>query len=337
LIRLILALAAALAALAGHAFASGDVKPSSFPTNLEMLEDVARLVVEESAGKVPLESGQTVLVMHTGEHEAAWIVENYLAGRLAALGASVYLAVTAVTEESESPAQGEAEDSGADLEGTIGRRRAGAQGEAAAEKSEGETGPAAAAGRDTIAAPVREVDDPDAWPPKSFYLANEDSLREAAPGDEVPLSDEVAKSPGRAGTEAADGSATAPAVPAASAYGDAPQPNRVLEFRIGELDVAYTRKWRKSLFGTAMVERSARAAVFFRLMDAKDGKVLWADSGRLEKRDVVPENLLAELEDTPDRPGARGAASGGLGRVIEPIVVSGIVVGLVVLFYSSRS
>ena len=86
-----------------------------------------------------------------------------------------------------------------------------------------------------------------------------------------------------------------------------------------------------------MVERSARAVVFFRLLGGRDGRVLWTDSGRAERTDVVPLKLLAVLEEADGGRPSKGPSAGGLGRVVEPIVVSGIVVGLVFLFYSSRT
>ena len=86
-----------------------------------------------------------------------------------------------------------------------------------------------------------------------------------------------------------------------------------------------------------MIERSARAVVFFRLLDKTDGRVLWADSGRAAITDVVSQKMLADLEVVDEGWVQDESTSGGLGRVVEPIVVSGIVVGLVFLFYTSKT
>ena len=317
MIKVIISLTAAVAILAcGQACADDDIKSRSFPTNLEMLEDLARRIVDEKAVKIPVDSGEVILVRRTGDHAVSWIVENYLAGRLAALGAPVYLV-------REQPGEGleESAAAGSDPEETAGnRRRPGAQ----------DTTVVDPGGQEATAAWPDETDESDTWPPKSFKPEADDSLDVRAPGDDISLSEALTTPPGTA--EAVESVKQSP-----SPFGDAPAPDLVLEFRVAELDVGYTRRWRKSLFGTAMVERTARAAIFFRLLDGKDGKVLWTDSGRSQRRDVVPQKLLAELEDTPGQTGPKSAGVGGIGRVVEPIVVSGIVVGLIFLFYSSRT
>jgi hypothetical protein len=324
LIRQALAIAAALAVFAaGAPFCAGDARPTSIPTNLEMLEDLVRTVVEENAGKIPLEPGETVVIRHAGGHEVGWIVENYLAGRLASLGASVYLEPEMVMPAAEEAQAAEPEQE-RETKGPGPRRQGAAEG-------------AGGQGVPDSTDAARDSDDDDSWPPKSFYEAVGDSLEEESAEDRISLAEALKKTPQE--TEKSRPSAAAQGVlmRAPFSYGDAPEPDRVLEFRVGELDVDYTRRWRKSLFGSSMVERSARAAIFFKLLDGADGKLLWTGSGRSQRRDVVPQKMLAELEDTPGRAGAERPRSGGIGRMIEPIVVSGIVVGLVVLFYSSRT
>lgn len=317
----------------GWAHADDEIRPSSISTNLEVLEGLARQVVDRSLDEVPLDTGEIVLIRYTKAHAVAWMVENYLAGRLAALGSSVYLDVPPPGMSEENP------------QGAASNR----------ERSQRRKSPAE---RDTTTAVFDDgprsggnegVEREGPWPGTVGQEATPDSISgapdDAAAGGGVEVTDVESEPeeavPSEEGSDAAKSgvestgsrAAQAPYTPA----GDAPPPDRILEFRVGELDVSYTRRWRKSLFGSAMIERSARAVIFFRLLDAEDGRVLWTHSDRLEKRDVVPQKLLAGLEDAPGQSGSKSAVSGGIGRVIEPIVVSGIVVGLVLLFYSSRT
>jgi hypothetical protein len=333
-IRTVFTLAATLSFFfCAPACADDDPKLRSLPTNLEMLEDLARRLVDESAVKIPLESGEIVLVRRTGDHAVGWIVENYLAGRLVALGASVYVAPEApegAKKESGAPGPGE--------EDTAGKReRPGAEDSAETAAGGQEAGFNRPGEQDTTAAFPDEGDESDDWPPKSFTDTANESSPGGTPEDDVSTMEGVNAPAGAVETSEETGSAAQAANKPYFQFEETPTPDLVLEFRVGELDVGYTRRWRKSLFGTAMVERSARAAIFFRLLDGRDGKILWTDSGRLQQKDVVPQKLLAELEDTPGQAGPRSGGIGGIGRVVEPIVVSGIVVGLVVLFYSSRT
>jgi len=251
--RPIFALALALAILfCAPVSAEDGRKPSSLPTNLEMLEDLARLVVDESAVKIPFEPGETILLRRTGDHAVGWIVENYLAGRLAALGVSVYVAPDAGGETQEGPVSLEPSEE----ETAKNRVRPGAR-EAAGTP----------AGRDTTATFSGHDDESDEWPPKSFTQAAEDSAQGGLNEEDTPTMEGVNAPPGDVETNVEAGQTAGETKRSSFQFKESPVPDLVLEFRVGELDVGYTRRWRKSLFGTAMVERSARAAIFFRLLN----------------------------------------------------------------------
>ncbi len=292
-------------ACCAFAESSKDERPASFATNLELLEELAREIIDSSVDEIPVRDGEAVLLKSAEGHEIAWVVENYLAGRLWALGASVYVDMT---EQLDGSA---AEDrfSAARREGPK-RQRPGAP-EAMEIPGRGWADSAA----------VEEADERRAEPDTS-------SAESPPPGE----GSSVSRPEGgvAAGSEP-DGPARETTL-----FREAPVPDKVLVFCVSELEVAYPRRWRKSLFGSTMVERWARATISFRLLDGADGRVLWTDSGRRETRNIVPERLLAELEDLPGDKETE-TSSGGIGRIVEPVVVSGIVVGLVLLFYSSRT
>lgn len=316
----------------------------SVPTNLELLEKLVRDAVDGVLEGAPLNPNDTLHVRILGRHRLEWVVENYLLARLATDVAAVY-----VTQAKRDTAVG-------GKLGPMGRRERFEQMAREAEAARDErfdAVPPASQGFD-------EGEDPRFESPAGGDVANDDfggaqdTLGVEAGDEETSLLEEqegqpasmieaetiqVDAPPSKVETESRgdEEEALRAEREAQQIVGVAPQTGKLLEFRIGELEVRYPRRWRGSLFGSAMVERSARAVVFFRLLDKTDGRVLWADSGRAAGTDVVGQKLLADLEEAEEGGERAESPSGGLGRVVEPIVVSGVVVGLVFLFYSSRT
>jgi hypothetical protein len=111
----------------------------------------------------------------------------------------------------------------------------------------------------------------------------------------------------------------------------------LLEFEVVDLGVAYTRVWRHAWLGDKKVERQARARVFARLVDQDNANIVWAQQGEGKVVDEVPHDQLEELEEQ----GGAAYLQATLpprrwNRVVEPVVVTGIVVGLIVLFFSNQ-
>lgn len=113
---------------------------------------------------------------------------------------------------------------------------------------------------------------------------------------------------------------------------------RVLEFEVVDLGMQYVRTYRNSWFGEKRVEREARVRLFGRLIDNDGQSIVWADQTERRDRDEVPAAALPVLEDTnpPDYlkvslPPQRW------NKVVEPVVVTGIIVGLIFLFFSNQS
>lgn len=113
---------------------------------------------------------------------------------------------------------------------------------------------------------------------------------------------------------------------------------RVLEFEVVDLGLEYVRTYRNAWFGEKRVERETRVRIFARLVDQGGERILWADQTEQRDRDEVPAAALPVLEDKnpPDYlkvslPPQRW------NKVVEPVVVTGIIVGLIVLFFSNQS
>jgi len=106
--------------------------------------------------------------------------------------------------------------------------------------------------------------------------------------------------------------------------------------RVDGSGVSYLRRIRSFPFGVKGYERMAALRASVTLVDPTTGEVTWAKSASGRAVDVVPKRdlLLA------------GAGSGGINpplpagggfRLLEPLIVLGVVSGLVVLFYSNRT
>jgi len=110
----------------------------------------------------------------------------------------------------------------------------------------------------------------------------------------------------------------------------------VVSYRIVACEMTYPRVWREWLVGTRKVERRAAVDIHFQLSDTSRS-VLWAGSAKRERRDIVRGSRVPELV-TPSQPFTTPALdAGGWDKVLEPVVVAGIVGGLIYLFYTSKS
>ena len=111
----------------------------------------------------------------------------------------------------------------------------------------------------------------------------------------------------------------------------------VLEFEVIDLGLAYVDTHRRMLIGAQTVEREARARVFARLVDPSGQGILWADQASARTRDEVDRDLLSELEERNPPDYARATLPPARwNKLVEPIVVSGIVVGLILLFFTTQ-
>jgi len=307
-------------------------RTGSVPTNLDVVESLVRETVDGALESAPFSPDDTVHVRGAGvRHRLEWVIENYLLARLAAEVEAVYIDPTG----REAGKAGGAEE-GADREDGVSK---GARFEAQRKKLEEEGAKSdegegsltdliqgKGAGGDSLGAGTGDVDvesDEDVEAGEALIIDPETIQVEGPPAEE--------------GGEAPKDEGAEEAAEFREMRFGTPQVGKVLEYKIGELEIRYPRRWRGSLFGSAMVERSVRAVIFFRLIDKTDGRVIWADSGRASVTDVVSQKLLEDLEVAQEGGNKTESGAGGLGRVVEPIVVSGIVVGLVFLFYSSRT
>lgn len=112
----------------------------------------------------------------------------------------------------------------------------------------------------------------------------------------------------------------------------------VLEFEVMDLGLAYTRTWRHAWLGERRVERQARCRLFARLVDEGQASILWGEQAEAKAVDEIPLEKLGDVEE-------KGSASylqstlppQRWNKYVEPVVVTGIVVGLIVLFFANQN
>jgi len=102
-----------------------------------------------------------------------------------------------------------------------------------------------------------------------------------------------------------------------------------LSFRVIELSVSYREK-------SDYVERTARAKINFSLTKGQANLVLSQGEGLASRQDIVPKAQLSNLEGAEITP-IRMPTNEGMGRLIEPTLLSAVVAGLIYLFYANKA
>ena len=85
------------------------------------------------------------------------------------------------------------------------------------------------------------------------------------------------------------------------------------------------------------VERSARADLFVQFIDLSTGDIALVKEIHKEYGDTIPYSKLKLVEDAQYDFTRPSRSEFKMARILEPLVVGGIVVGLVYLFFSNQS
>lgn len=109
-----------------------------------------------------------------------------------------------------------------------------------------------------------------------------------------------------------------------------------LDYRVPVFRLSYPKVYRSHLIGGKKVKREANLRVHAKLI-ADDGDVLWIGDSSAEFSDQFPHGDLSRIQEgsyefvNPEMPGS------GWGKLVEPVLVSAIIVGMVYLFFSNQS
>jgi hypothetical protein len=111
----------------------------------------------------------------------------------------------------------------------------------------------------------------------------------------------------------------------------------LLRLRVVELGLQYGRSWRRYLFAGRVVERLARASMYYELIDRSDDRIVASSSVRSEKSDVVPASLLPTLSNSDFQFASPELERGQWDRYLEGGLVIAIIGVLIYLFYSNKT
>lgn len=121
-----------------------------------------------------------------------------------------------------------------------------------------------------------------------------------------------------------------------SSAGDSEHPRYEIWYKVVTCATTYPRQWREWVVGARKVERETRCEMHFRLSDENSATV-WAGGVERERREIMPGTRLQELGTSGQPFVSPEIQPAGWDKVLEPVVVAGIVGGLIYLFYTSRS
>ena len=113
--------------------------------------------------------------------------------------------------------------------------------------------------------------------------------------------------------------------------------NLVLTFQNIAFSISYPDVYRSHLVGGKHVKRRADVRVHATLLDGQSGRVLWVGEASRDREDEFDYGDSARVEQGLyqfSRPALPGS---NWGKIAEPVFVTGIIVGLIYLFFSNQS
>jgi hypothetical protein len=121
-----------------------------------------------------------------------------------------------------------------------------------------------------------------------------------------------------------------------SSPGEDGRPRYEIWYKIVSCETSYPHTWREWFVGARRVERKTRCNIHFRLSDDASAAI-WAGDVERERREIIPGSRLQELGTPGQVFVSPEIEAAGWDKILEPVVVAGIVGGLIYLFYTSRS
>ncbi|MCK4409644.1 MAG: hypothetical protein KAW67_06135, partial [Candidatus Eisenbacteria sp.] len=109
-----------------------------------------------------------------------------------------------------------------------------------------------------------------------------------------------------------------------------------IAYRIVYCQTSLPRSWREWVVGARKFERRTAIDIRFELSDQTKA-IIWAGGVQRERREIIPGGGLSDLEAPGQMFASPEVEPGGWDKIFEPVIVAGIVGGLIYLFYTSRS
>jgi hypothetical protein len=109
-----------------------------------------------------------------------------------------------------------------------------------------------------------------------------------------------------------------------------------LEYQALEYDLAYTKVYRSYLIGGKKVARKADVTILASVYD-EQGALVWTREAKRDYEDNFNYGDIDRIEEGNFQFTRPALPGGGWGKYAEPVLVTGIVVGLIYLFFSNQS
>jgi len=306
---------------------------NGFRTNLAVLDQLTKEAISAVLDSLSFKSGESVTIVVDGNNEGNQFVGDAFARALARQGCIVRLALES------APAAGEAAV-------PEGRPESAPAGGADSTKASGDstsvqTTPPASGASGGLATIVQEDSTglPPLPPPKSKV--------EQPPSDMAKAGTGTGTGTGTgAGTGTGTGTGTGAEKPVGKPGEATPIPaptwkmypaGTVLEFHVLEFGVNYPQvKRHLGLFGIAAVTRLGGVYVEAKRIEGSDGRIIDATTGQSHSQDRLAGHART-LAEGANYPFAKPVVPpANVGRLVEPILVIGIVASLVYLFYQNQ-
>jgi hypothetical protein len=111
----------------------------------------------------------------------------------------------------------------------------------------------------------------------------------------------------------------------------------ILEYQTLEFNLVYDKVYRSHLIGGKRVKRLADMKVLAKLVSSSEAEVMWIGEAEAGSSDQFSMSEIGRIEvgtfqfAKPERP------TSGWGKLVEPVFVSGIIIGMIYLFFSNQS
>jgi len=287
--------------------------PLVFDTNLGLIQRATEEAIERALAGLTLPPGSEIQLFPVLKLDGDWFVEDRIASYLSNKGYKVYLIEKPKAKGVEPELEGDLDKDG---EISIGEGMKLSAGEAKSDKSDS----SATTGGSVSPTDSAAVNKP---PAKPETTNNDPKPATTPPGP-------TGKNPNN------------PVIPAANlppVMNEFPEniEGLVLSFRVVEFGVTYHDQWRQGFLGQRVVERLAAVDLNCRLVSGDSKNIIWVGNGRSERLDIVPKSKLDLLEGRAYPFVRPSLPPQSLSRIVEPVLVLGIVAGLVFLFYSNQN
>ncbi len=109
-----------------------------------------------------------------------------------------------------------------------------------------------------------------------------------------------------------------------------------IAYRIVYCQTSLPQSWREWVVGPRKFERRTAVDIRFELSDSTK-TIVWAGGVQRERREIISAGRLDDLEAPGQAFASPESEQSGWDKIFEPVIVAGIVGGLIYLFYTSRS